>query len=212
MKLSYSRIKCFKDCKYKYYLKYILKEKGTQNFAHLTKGKRVHSLLEYHGSQSDVTDPIAISIYERFRDSEIGKDILSPKSLREYKINMDSGLNPKNESSDFVGYIDRINFKNDKFELIDFKTGKYPEKQDFSQLMYYGVWFLQRFPESQNVKLRYVYVEHLNEHSAIFDRKNLELIKTSFLSDIKSIENCEDFTKNPTPLCNWCEFCDLCKF
>ena len=56
-------------------------------------------------------------IIDKFVNSDIGKDIFSKKSIKEYQIKLDSRINPCKSDHIFVGYVDRIN-QSDILELI----------------------------------------------------------------------------------------------
>ena len=213
-KYSFSKLDLFKQCKRKYKYRYIDKLSGDLILPALVKGKRVHSLLEHFGTdykpdfkatKSELQE--VYDIYNRFIKSDLGKEILAPKSVREFHIKFDSDLKPTILKPSFEGYIDRVNV-GDSIELIDFKTGKFKESQNFDQLSIYATWFLQKYPKFKSVKLRYVYVEHLKENTMEFS--DFEPIKANVLNMIKQIESESIFDRNITPLCDYCDFKSIC--
>ena len=211
MKFSFSRIELFKHCPYKFKLKYIDEIKVKQEFKHLIKGKKVHSLLEnFETFQNDNTEESLI--VQRFSESDLGKDILTKKSLRELEIKLNDKLEPCNDDHKLIGYIDRVNITENGLELIDFKTGKYkePQYQSFDQLITYAIYCFQKLNVNE-IKLRYVYVEHLRENSLTLKREYLDLHKSKLQNDIKVIEETTDYFKNKTKLCDWCEYKEICQ-
>lgn len=213
-KYSFSKLDLFKQCKRKYKYRYIDKLSGDLILPALVKGKRVHSLLEHFGSdfkpdfkatESELQE--VYDIYNRFIKSNLGKEILAPRSVREFHIKFDSDLKPTFLKPKFEGYIDRVNV-GDSIELIDFKTGKFKESQNYDQLSIYATWFLQKYPKFKSVKLRYVYVEHLKENT--MDFSDFESVKNKVLNTIKQIESESAFDRNITPLCDYCDFKSIC--
>jgi len=222
---SYSRISLYNQCPKKYQYRYIDKL-PTKSYAHLKKGTNVHTILENIENLIEYSNndeykeayPIAVNFY----NSDLGKDILQrddTKSVREFEFFLDYNLYPtdKKENALFIGYIDRINidYKNKCIDIIDYKTGKYKELkyQDFTQLIIYAVYFLQRYNIIDEVKLRFVYVEHLRENTLILNRNAIEnhkqLLKENIVRILKSTQN-NDFKCNRTKLCDWCDFQEYC--
>lgn len=216
MRFSFSQLSTFKQCPKKWKFRYIDKLPVKESEI-LEKGKKVHFILEHFEDflQKKLSDEYynckESEIVLKFAKSELGKDILLKKSLREYEIKFNDNFEPTLENEKFIGYIDRINIS-DKLELIDFKTGKYKEiqYQDYSQLIIYAIYMFQKFKNIDKILLRFIYVEHLLENSLELNRDSLEVYKKDFLNQIKNIENCNDFKANISKLCNWCDFKDSC--
>lgn len=214
MKFSHSKLELYKQCPRKFKYRYIDKL-PTKPFEHLAKGSEVHRLLEIFGNEdlkSDIKEAYNIAL--KFSESEIGKEILSQKSKRELCIKF-KNFEPVNSDSndyDFIGYIDRVNFTENGLELIDYKTGKYkePKYQDFQQLIIYAIWFFKKYEKLTQIKIRFVYVEHLLENSLVLQRDKIEDILNNLKILIKTIKLDTDYHKKPNPLCDWCDFKDTC--
>lgn len=140
-------------------------------------------------------NPEVFQIVENFSNSELGKTILSRKSIREFEFMFNEKIEPtfEKESSIFIGYIDRINIFDGQIELIDYKTGKYkePKFQDFSQLLIYAVYIFQRY-NFKKINLRFVYVEHNLENSITLNYNDYEIHKFMLLNDIQNILKCSN--------------------
>lgn len=208
---SFSKISTFKNCKYQFKLRYIDKIPEPKNTA-LVKGNKIHKALETLDTSK--LEPELKQIANNFINSELGQNIFNKVSVNETRILLDSKAEPSSvyKESEFVGYIDKIIINNNHVELIDFKTGKYKDLiyQDFTQLILYALYVLQKYP-LEFVRLRFVYVEHLKENVLDFNKNSVNVYKTKLLNDIQEIENCKEYVKNPTRLCDWCGFKNICK-
>ena len=71
------------------------------------------------------------------------KEILTKrKSAREFRFGLTRNFENDNFKDSFYhGIIDLIYFDNDELNICDYKTGKYKENQDFSQLLIYSLFF-----------------------------------------------------------------------
>lgn len=207
---SFSKISTYKECPLKYKYRYIDKLPSKPSI-HLIKGSKVHKLLENY---ENITPGEYFDVVRNFAESELGQEILSKPSIREHKIKLDARLRAndelKKDETRFIGFIDRINV-HDGVDLIDFKTGKYkePKYQDFEQLILYSLYMFDKF-DIDEIKLRFVYVEHNIENTLIFKRESADFYRTQLKADIEKIENDTEFKKCPGPLCPWCDYRDLC--
>lgn len=190
----------------------------------LVKGRNVHSILENY--ESFVQGGCKPNPNEQYNESEvatnfaktpIGNDILSKPSAREYCVKFDANLeaadNLKQTDCFFIGYIDRVNKTDSGVELIDYKTGQYkqPAFQDYMQLAIYSLYMFSKYPNINEILLRYVYVEHAKENTKLITRAEVPALKRLILSDIAKIEAEKEYPKKPHKLCNWCPYKEICK-
>lgn len=212
---SFSRISVYKQCPFRYKLEYILKvPKADEDNSALIKGSKIHSLLENIETFEYNQDTEYHDIVKKFQDSKLGQDILNKPSVRETTIRLNSELKGGDWNSDetrLIGYIDRVNLSDSSVELIDYKTGKYkdPIYQDFSQLIIYAIYMFDKYPINE-INLRFVYVEHLQENSLILKRESIEKFREALKNDILKIESDKDFQKCPNRLCKWCPYFEVC--
>ena len=215
---SYSKISTFESCKKKFDYTYITKIKLKPKYNEaLLKGGAVHSILEDYPEAS--SHKLAEKYYPSVKtwiESPRGQSILTVPSQNEISFGLNSRLEPveyKDKTAMFRGFIDRIFVKDSKIVIMDYKTGKYrePQYQTYDQLMFYAVWFFQKFPEVLEIKIIYEYVEHLESNELDLHRDNLGNYKMQLVKLIHSIETCEDFSKNLTKLCDYCDYQELCK-
>lgn len=237
MRFSFSNIELYKKCKLAWKRRYIDKlEPNIKINSHLEKGSKVHLILEYYEDFLDLEEDSNLvkewkeqfeytnlntilkspeaEIVRNFAKSDLGIDILSKKSKREETIMFNSEIEPyfgDTETCKFIGFIDRINVS-DHLELIDYKTGKYKDQQyqHYDQLIIYALYMFLRFTTLEQIKIRFVYVEHLKENTLELDRKMINYWKNYLKEMINTIENTNNFEPNFQPLCPWCEYVLMC--
>lgn len=218
---SHSRMQSFKQCPYKFKLHYIEgkdEEMNPISQMALSKGSKVHNLLENYPKIE--TETKSFDIVEKFVRSKVAEPYLdailneSPNK-REFAFGLTKDFEPTTYDSEnalFHGKIDLICTVNNVLTLVDYKTGKPKEQteQDYSQLILYGIYFFQKIPELQQLKISFVYVEHDHENSLILDRKYLEHYKEIFLNLVEDIET-SDYPKKKQFLCKYCGYCKYCE-
>jgi RecB family exonuclease len=239
---SASALALFEQCprKFKFYKIDKVKVPWIRTDA-LVRGEIVHLLLEHYDKDKkfqiqeikklqkkdtainkDLVKQ-SFDIYNRFRDTDLGKEILLYKPLgREMKIALkiqDKNLIPcdyKDKDTIFRGMIDAIfvNTETDEVFIIDWKTGKDKSTGDYKQapdqLLYYASWYFANFPVD-NISIMYVFVEHENKYLKYdLSRDRLSHYNKMLLTNIAKCEREENFEKIESQLCDWCEYQDLC--
>jgi CRISPR/Cas system-associated exonuclease Cas4 (RecB family) len=212
MSFSFSSLSLYNTCPFAYKLSYIDKIKPVRSTA-LVKGSNVHSILE------KFPDFIASkefkfhenSIVSNFLNSEIGnyfKDVLlNKKTAREFKFGLTKNFeNDTFEDSFFHGIIDLIFFENDELNLCDYKTGKFKENQDFSQLLTYSIFF----KKYNKIKINYLYVEHNKINSKIVTKEDIENAQNFIIKTSDIILQDKVFKRNCGKHCSWCQFSEKC--
>ena len=137
MTWSYSRIKSFEDCPYRWYLKYIRKLKGKEMFFS-NYGSFVHKLLERY-YKGELTQKQLSEIYLRDFKKEVvgfapnkkvftnyftsGLSYLRGFQPLPYKpLAIEKEVNFSVDGIPFVGYIDFLGEKDDKIYIVDNKS------------------------------------------------------------------------------------------
>lgn len=110
MTWSYSRIKCFKECRYRWFLKYISHIKESPMF-YSSYGKFMHKLIE------------------RYYKGELTKNEMKNEFLLNYKTEV-RGLRPR--ASTVQKFIDASIGYLDSFEPFPYKTVSVEEKMEFN--------------------------------------------------------------------------------
>lgn len=237
---SSSKISKFYQCPKSFEYLYIQKIKIPKKDSEaLLKGNIVHTLLQFHElSLSEKINKLkqdkeihksifytkemikdCVNIYNNFINSETGKRLLGYKKIA---VEIGCGLDKKLLTTDykngelFRGYIDRVSVDIDTniVYISDWKTGKDRSdgmfSQDPDQLIYYSTWYFETFPVDKII-INFVFVEHYNKAlEYILTRENLPKYKKLLLTKISGIEKCEEFAKNETVLCQWCDYLEIC--
>ena len=206
----------------------------------LTRGGIIHSLLENHGKmtlkesvQQLKEDPqIAkspfytkevvrdcLKVFKSFIETDIAKEIFDELELgTELHLGLDGKLNPCEYLSKdvlFRGMIDRVtvNRTTNVVRIIDWKTGKDKStgtyKQAPDQLMHYASWYFTKFPVDTLI-ITYVFVEHNTTLEYTLTRDKLNAYNKALLTPIVKAEKADEFPKDLSPLCNFCEFYTHC--
>ena len=174
-------------------------------------------------SPKDMKD--CFNIYDEFKKSKPGQQLFSKRNLfKEMPLGLDYDLEimefiPKDKETQknlfLRGYIDSAVIsegeKEDTLILIDWKTGKYKEKQyqTWDQLLWYSLGLFSKMPFDKII-LCYAYVEHNKLNLKEVYRSEIEKYKTALYNTVNKIEEDTVFEKHESPLCNWCGLQDHC--
>jgi ATP-dependent helicase/DNAse subunit B len=232
---SYTKLDTFKQCPFKYKLKYInkLKENLDDNL-NIQKGSLVHLLLERKiNGDTDPNDPELVELLVKLAKEDTMKILKSVKKfingdfftaldfsngIAEQHFYLDSELKPCSKpEAFFTGKIDYIEDKEDYTLIVDWKTGKKTLKEiqlykaDDLQLMIYALWALQKFIDHDTIQAMLYYVETDVPDEKLFTKDDLPAIKDRVMSAIEEIRSAKTFKRNSGPLCDYCNFfADFC--
>ena len=211
MSFSFSSLSLYNTCPFAYKLSYIDKVKPVRSTA-LVKGSNVHSILEKYPEVQEKEFKFNENlIVSNFLNSEIGnyfKDVLlNKKTAREFKFGLTRDFeNDTFKDSFFHGIIDLIFFENDELNLCDYKTGKFKENQDFSQLLTYSLYF----KNYNKIKINYLYVEHNKINSKVVTKEDIEKTQDFIIKTTDIILQDKTFRRNCGKHCSWCQFSEKC--
>lgn len=223
---SFSKISTYKGCPRKFKYQYIDKIGKYEDSPALIKGRTVHYLIENSQlSPEEYSDemkqniqdyPGTLDIKKNFEESDLGKKYLldiDKTAIQEFKIGLSNSLEPAEYAKEslFNGIIDYICVKDGVLYLCDFKTGRYKEVrfQDYSQLLYYAIYFFQKY-KIQKIVISFIYVEHNLENDIELDIQYLNNYKRELLTSIKTIEEDIIFAEKKSKLCDYCVFKEIC--
>lgn len=124
-------------------------------------------------------------------------------SIEDYK-NLVINLN---EDYQLSGKLDLILGKEGGLHIIDFKTGKREEVDDF-QLRFYKLLVEENF-EKPVVKTSFYFLRKptVKDFKIETDKK---VIREEIKEKIDKIQNCQEFQPRPSKLCQFCLFRNLC--
>jgi hypothetical protein len=225
---SISKMSTFNQCPKKFEFSYINKIKidVPQNVA-LYKGSYIHEVLE-NNFDYDVpfeTNEIftekekekAKEIIKKFEGSELGAKykILIPVSNLEEKFGFK--IEDKqivltdfwDKEGWFRGAIDLYIIHNNRGVVVDYKSGKdHSLNEDFGtdQAMMYSIYLFTKYPNINEVKGVFCFVEHSTEKSILFKREKLTEYLKHFYTKTKKVEQEKIFGPNVSALCDYCDY------
>jgi len=124
-------------------------------------------------------------------------------------------LFPLSEKQQIRGIIDRLATAPDgSLEIHDYKTSRRlpnPVQIDSDvQLALYEIAIRYRWPLTGRISLIWHYLAFDQEIKITKTPQQLERVKQNTLGLIDRIEAATSFPTNVTPLCNWCEYKEIC--
>lgn len=238
MKVSYSRVSTFNQCKYKYKLRYLDKLKTVKNQDAnnaLYMGTALHEGLE-----KDLKACIKSYLYNYYVINDLNLDEVQKFKFLIPKIKplIPQGINEfEIVDDDFTGFIDLLvsTDKENVYDLYDFKYSNNKANYQLSPQLHLYKYFYEKMTGNKirdmyflfvpKVAIRQKKTEDLYQFRKRIDEElektfeNLDFMKInydpkkviSFLLDVKNLYECEDFKKNPSYLCNWCEYQNYCE-
>jgi putative RecB family exonuclease len=119
------------------------------------------------------------------------------------------------ENQEIRGVIDRLARAGDgSLEIHDYKTSRrLPNSSQVAsdtQLALYELALRHRWPEARRISLIWHYLAFDKEIQITKTAPQLETIKRNTLGLIKRIESTTSFPTQVTPLCDWCEYKEIC--
>lgn len=236
LNLSVSKTKTFKDCKAKYRFCYIEKLPRKEWDFHVF-GKFVHEILEnfYRKILNGCKDQTNVILSASWKEAMINwKSKLTADQVKEAKEICNLFLKdlahskkpPKViavEDPFFIdidgkillnGFIDRVQIDHDGvLHVSDYKTTKNKRylKNDYFQLQTYAFVMCLRDPSIEKVRTSYILLRHGFETLVKeFTRDEIMEIEKIFLDYSDQIHAEKLFRPNPTNLCKFCDYLDMC--
>jgi len=122
---------------------------------------------------------------------------------------------PVSEKDEIRGVVDRLARTADgSLEIHDYKTSRTlpsPAKVGADlQLALYELGLRHRRPDARAITLIWHYLAFDHEIQITKTSRQLEAIKSEVLGIIARIEATSSFPASVTPLCNWCEYKEMC--
>ena len=122
---------------------------------------------------------------------------------------------PLSDGNEIRGIIDRLAKHEDgSVEIHDYKTSRrLPNSMQVSndvQLALYEIAIRHRWPETRQISLIWHYLAFDKEIKITKTPQQLETVKRNTLGLIRRIEATTSFPVQVTPLCNWCEYKEIC--
>lgn len=113
------------------------------------------------------------------------------------------------------GFVDRLSETGDgEFEIHDYKTSKALPSQEYVdldwQLALYELAIRDEWPGTKSVKLKWHYVRHGQTLVSVRDEAAREKLRADASALVAQIKHDHSFEPRLGPLCDWCEYKDLC--
>lgn len=113
------------------------------------------------------------------------------------------------------GFVDRLSLAADgAFEIHDYKTAKSLPGQEHAdadwQLALYELAVRREWPDARAVRLKWHYVRHGKTLTSVRDAGARARLLDEVSRTVAAIKHDHEFKPNPGPLCDWCEYRDLC--
>lgn len=234
-KLGYSAVSTFKQCPFKYKCQYIdeLKTIPSDDPANaLIIGTALHK-----GIETDVDKAISeyFANYPIITDQHIDEEIKLRYLIPKVKEVIPDGIHEVQVvDTNFIGTLDLLVPVSDtEFDLYDFKySNNWMRYMDSRQLHLYAYYWMKKNPGKRIRNMYFVFVPKVQirqkktEDLLQFRQRLLkELDKVSIkveqvqydpqkvidhLELTQQIMQCQEYPKNPTNLCNWCDLKNFC--
>ncbi len=201
---SPNMLKTFEAWPKKFFLKYVKNISMPTNDENFELGKNIHALASYYLKKENI-DKMELSLSER--EKTIWKYLKSIPYFGYEVINTEYNLSFKLNNCFFGGRLDGLVKNNDKYYILDYKTGSAPKnaKYDYQTIIY--MLSVSTFFKTDNVT--FVYIDLKNK-----DEVKIELteeLKKEYKSKLIEIRNkieLGDFSKRRND-CN-CEYNVIC--
>lgn len=235
MKVSHSRVECFKKCRYQYKLRYLDKVKTLPDYEadnaliigtalHTGIEKDVKTAIEWYYNQFPI-------ITDRHVEEAIKLETIIPRC----KAVLPEGIyEQKIECESFIGFMDLlVPVGTELYDLYDFKySNNVKNYLESGQLHEYKYFFEKTtgkyirnmyFLFAPKVAIRMKKTETLEQfRKRLRDElkdKEPQLVEipfnpgkvSGFIADVAELESATEFKKSPSRLCDWCEYQAFCE-
>jgi hypothetical protein len=241
LRLSVSKTKCFLQCKKQFHFSYILKFPKKERDYHIFGKFCHKVLEDFHNAyindhsekpfniEMGIAYKTALSEYGNKMTSEMKKecwDIINRYLQivsQDKKNNLPANVTACEKSFFFEvdkniilnGMIDRVQIDADNVpHVCDYKTVKNKKylKNDFFQLLTYAYVMLTEDPTITKVRASYILLRHDFEYiTTEFSVPQILEIKDKYIEYARQILSEKEFAANPSPLCGYCDFVEVCE-
>ena len=201
---SPNMLKTFQECPKKFHLKYVKNVTMPVNDEIFETGKNIHALASYYLKKQDIGKlEQALNNDEKTMWEYLKKTVYTSFGT----INTEYNLTFKLENYFFSGRLDALVKDENKFYILDYKTGSAPKeaKYDFQTIIY--LLAVKKYFKTNNIEFVYLDLKRQTNTCICFDEK-LELEYEKRLIDIANRINTENYVKN-LQICP-CEYKILC--
>lgn len=237
MKFSHSRVECFKQCPYKYKLRYIDKIKTLDDYDPqdpLKIGTAIHECIQqdikkaiknYYMQYPIINDLHVNEALKMFYMGNKARNLL-PLENAKYEVKL--------ECDKFIGYIDMLVPNGDgTFDIYDFKYSNNIDKYMDSNQLHLYKYYSEKLLNIKIKKLYFVFIEKtmirqkktedLREFRLrlknTLENMNVQIKEVlynpdkviEFINDEIDLLECNDYIKKQSKLCQFCEYKEFCE-
>jgi len=208
MKLShsYSAIKLYENCPYRYYRQRIVKDVVDQGGEASLYGERIHKHLELKlKGEADLPKEAehyevlcqAVQALAREGELHIEKELVLNENLEPTGWwDADAWLRSK---------LDILVLNGDKAVVMDWKTGK--RNPDFFQMGMFAAQVFKHFPDVTEVKTSLVWLKTMDMDTETYLRKDANALWADIMGRIRRIYQSVDHDNWPAKPSGLCRFC-----
>lgn len=220
--LSASSISCFLQCPLKYYASVELKLKEEYKHPSAIVGQAVHKVLEKLVKDKVLPDvKLICESYEIVKSEKLVKDLVKNAINLGYLKNISYLVDveysfklPFGEGTNLVGFIDRLDKKDDEIIIHDIKTNykKYTKEElkENYQAKVYNIAMRKVFPDVKKVDVLFWFVKCKDRQLCSFSEEQTAIDEVKVKDIREKIIN----THKPKPIknkyCDWCVYYKHC--
>lgn len=237
MQFSHSRVECFKQCPYKYKLRYIDKIKTLDDYDPqdpLKIGTAIHECIQQDIKKAIKNYYMQYPIINNLHVNEALKMFYMGNKARNLLPLENAKYEVKLECDKFIGYIDMLVPNEDgTFDIYDFKYSNNIDKYMNSNQLHLYKYYSEKLLNIKIKKLYFVFIEKtmirqkktedLREFrlrlKSTLENMNVQIKEVlynpdkviEFINDEIDLLECNDYIKNTSKLCDWCEYKEFCE-
>ncbi len=202
--LSPNMLKTFELCHKKFYFKYVKNISMPTNDEIFELGKNIHAIASYYLRKENI-DKMEQALNER--ELVLWQYLKGIEYFSYEVINTEYNLSVKVGNQYFGGRIDAIVKHNDKYYILDYKTGSAPKnaKYDYQTMVY--LLTTKEFYKSKNICFVYIDLKNKTEVKIELDDALILEYEEKLKSVVQSINSSDFSSKNKE--CN-CEYKIIC--
>ena len=226
---SPNMIKTFQTCPQKYYLKYTAQISVPQKTSYFERGKKIHALANYYLKGNDVTKLEKTLSQDELR---IWENLKNNEYYKKTYVASEYDLACKIGDYWIGGRLDAIVKDENKFYVLDYKTGSIPKNPEYDfQTMVYLLCLYKNLkineittsftlftPRNDNENclcergISFVYIDLKNNTNCVVEftlQKEYEQKIIQICSEIEKYQPPEEIEHSK--ICDFCEYRKICK-
>ena len=211
---SFSSLKMFENCPYRYYNQRIMKKVTDQGGEASQYGERVHKFLEDRlGKGESLPDEVAKLEVVAARLEAAAKD---HEMYFEKELTLNANLEPTGwwaKDAWMRSKLDVLILRDDDAVVIDWKTGK--RRPDFTQLELFALQVFAHYPYINKVSSSCIWIKDTALDKEVYKRDQAHTMWESLLTRVGRIEQAlehDTWPAKPSGLCNYCPCKPFCEY